>query len=366
VVSFQITAHCSFALLRVTFVTNIAVLIPAYNPDNSLLSLVEALIKLDFRRIVVVNDGSESSCNGIFDKLTGMQNCHVVHHAVNLGKGRALKSGFNYCCVNFDGLLGIVTADADGQHLPEDIRNVTDEFLSSPRSLVIGARTFDKGTPLRSLLGNLITQYVFRLLVGGKLSDTQSGLRCIPMDMVPALLRLEGERYEYEMNMLILAKKNRIRIREVKIATVYLSNNRSSHFNPLIDSMKIYFLLLRFSFSSLLSSGIDFIIFTLIFWMKRDILAALIVARLISGGVNFLINKSLVFHNHEEVALTLTKYLALFVTLAALSFLSIRTMADFGINVIVAKVVAESLLFLASFTIQRDFIFAPPAPEPEG
>jgi putative flippase GtrA len=168
------------------------------------------------------------------------------------------------------------------------------------------------------------------------------------------------------MNMLILANKRRINVREVKIATVYLENNKSSHFNPLIDSMKIYFLLLRFSFSSLLASSIDFIIFTLLFWVKGDILTALIAARLISGGVNFLINKSVVFHNSEEAAIPLAKYFALFVTLAALSFLSIRTMADFGINVILAKVVAESVLFLASFTIQRDFIFAPPAPEPEG
>src|SRR5512147_2155671 len=126
---------------------NIAVLIPAYNPEEPLLLLVDALTKLDFPLIVVVNDGSEPSCRGIFEKLAGMKNCHVVHHAVNLGKGRALKSGFNYCRVNFPDLLGIVTADADGQHLPDDIRKISVEFLNHPQSLIIGARTFAQGTP---------------------------------------------------------------------------------------------------------------------------------------------------------------------------------------------------------------------------
>jgi glycosyltransferase involved in cell wall biosynthesis len=341
---------------------NIAVLIPAYNPEEPLLQLVEALTKLDFQRIVVVNDGSDPACRGIFDKLAGMKNCHVLHHAVNLGKGRSLKTGFNYCCVNFPDLPGIVTADADGQHLPEDICKVAAAFLDDPKSMFIGARTFAKGTPLRSLLGNTITRYVFRLIVGMGLTDTQSGLRCIPMGIVRDLIRLDGERYEYEMNMLISMKKNHISVREVGIATVYLENNRSSHFNPLIDSMRIYFLLLRFSFSSVLASGIDFIIFTVVYLLKGNVLTALVLARLVSGVINFLVNKNLVFHDRESAVVPLVKYFALFVALATLSYLSIQTMAGYGVNVIVAKIVAESVLFLASFTIQRDFIFAPPAP----
>jgi glycosyltransferase involved in cell wall biosynthesis len=344
---------------------NIIVLIPAYNPGDSLLHLVAALIALDFRRIVVINDGSAPSCRGIFDQLATFDGCQVVHHAMNLGKGRALKTGFNHCCVNFPDALGIVTADADGQHLPEDIRKVAVALWQDPSALGLGARAFTSGVPLRSLIGNLTTRYVFKLLIGGNLTDTQSGLRGVPMAIVPGLIPLEAERYEYEMNMLIWMKKSRVAIREVGIATVYLENNRSSHFNPLIDSMKIYFLLLRFSCSSLFASSIDFIIFTATYLLRGDILTALVVARLVSGGVNFLVNKSLVFHDREAALLPLAKYLALFVTLAALSFLSITAMAEFGINVIVAKVVVESLLFLASFTIQRDFIFTTMTPRPE-
>ncbi len=340
---------------------NIAVLIPAYNPGEPLLLLVDALIRLDFRQIIVVNDGSRPSCRDIFDKLAKMRHCRVIHHAVNLGKGRALKSGFNYCLVELPDLIGIVTADADGQHTPDDILKLSTEFLSTPRSLVIGARTFTKEIPLRNLLGNIVTRHVFRMLIGGNVSDTQSGLRGVPMDIVPDLVDLEGERYEYEMNTLIAAKESRISIREVGIAAVYPAGNRSSHFNPLLDSMRIYFLLLRFSFSSLFASSIDFIIFTGVYLLNRNILTALVLARLVSGCINFLINRNRVFHDRGGLAAPLGKYLLLFTALGTLSFLSIRTMAGLGFNVIIAKILAESVLFLASFTIQRDFIFTTPA-----
>jgi glycosyltransferase involved in cell wall biosynthesis len=346
--------------------TNIAVMIPAYNPGMALVGLVEALNRFDFRQIVVINDGSESCSLEVFARLETMQNCKVLHHAVNLGKGRSLKTGLNFCCLNLRDLQGIVTADADGQHLPEDIRKVSEQFLKNSRALIVGARKFARGTPFRSLVGNVVTRYVFRVLIGGTLSDTQSGLRCIPMHMVPGLIRLEGEGYEYEMNMLISAKKGRTRILEETISTIYLENNRSSHFNPFLDSMKIYFLLLRFSFSSLLAASIDFVIFSIVYLLRQDILAAFVLARLVAGGVNFFVNKSLVFHDREAVVLPLVKYFMLFLALGLVSFLSIRSLANIGVNVLAAKILVESFLFLASYTIQRDFIFVAPTLGHEG
>jgi glycosyltransferase involved in cell wall biosynthesis len=345
---------------------NVAILIPAYNPEDPLLHLIDVLLERGFRPIVVVNDGSHRSCETIFDRLSYVSDCHVVHHAVNLGKGRALKTGLNFIRVHFPEVSGVLTADADGQHLPEDIDRIGEEFSNHPRSLVLGARTFGKGVPFRSRMGNLITRNVFKLLVGGGVSDTQSGLRCLPMEFIPELLRLSGERYEYEMNMLIAAQKKHTPIREVEITTVYLENNRSSHFNPFFDSMKIYFLLLRFSFSSLFASSIDFLVFSALYMVHPNILLSLIVARMVSGGVNFVVNKNIVFHSRSKSVLPLVKYLLLFLTLAALSFLSITTMAAYGMNVLAAKILAETVLFLGSFTVQRDFIFVDPVPEPEG
>ncbi|OGW46082.1 MAG: dolichyl-phosphate mannose synthase [Nitrospirae bacterium RBG_13_41_22] len=336
---------------------NLPVLIPAYNPNEALLDVANSLIRHGVQHVIIVNDGSKPECDHIFKSLETMKQCRVIHHAVNLGKGRAIKTGLNYFYLTFNDAPGIITADADGQHLPEDILKVAETFRKNPDALVIGARKFDKGTPMRSLIGNIITKYVFRFLIGKKISDTQSGLRCIPRKAVPRFIEMEGEKYEYEMNMLISTKTNAMDVVEEEITTVYIGNNKSSHFNPLIDSMTIYFLLIRFSFSSFFASIIDFIIFAVIYSLSSNILAGIVFARLVAGNINFFVNKNLVFYSKENVTVTIVKYYTLFVVLGGLAFISVRTMSDFGINVILAKIVTETLLFIASFSIQRDFIF---------
>ncbi|MGO9379940.1 MAG: glycosyltransferase [Dissulfurispiraceae bacterium] len=344
--------------MPITGPVNVGVLIPAYNPGKSLLRLAESLMNLAFQHIVIVNDGSNPECKSIFAEVEKLGNCHVLHHAVNLGKGRALKTGLNYCYINFPDLPGIVTADADGQHLPEDILKVSETFLRNTGKLVLGARKFARGIPLRSLIGNMMTRYVFGFLVGKKLSDTQSGLRCIPMGKIPGLLRLAGEGYEYEMNMLIASKASNTDIVEEEIAAVYLDNNRSSHFNPFIDSMKIYFLLLRFSFSSLFSSFIDFVVFAITFSATSSILTSIIVARIISVNVNFIINRKLVFHSTGGHFITILKFYTVATLLGSLSFLIVNYFYSyFGLNVILAKALTETFLFLFGFVLQRDFIF---------
>lgn len=336
---------------------NLPVLIPAYNPDEMLLEVARSLIQHGVQDILIVNDGSNPECAHIFKRLEAMKQCRVIHHAVNLGKGRAIKTGLNYFYLTFEDAPGIITADADGQHQTKDILKVAETFFDNPDSLIIGARRFDKRTPLRSLIGNIITKYIFRFLIGKKISDTQSGLRCIPRNAVLRFIKLEGEKYDYEMNMLISTKTHAMDVVEEKISTIYIGNNKSSHFNPVIDSMTIYFLLLRFAFSSFFASIIDFIIFAIIYGLSRNILAGIVFARLVSGNINFFVNRNLVFYSKENVTVTIVKYYTLFVVLGGLAFISVRTMSDFGMNVLLAKIVSETLLFIASFSIQRDFIF---------
>jgi glycosyltransferase involved in cell wall biosynthesis len=344
--------------MPITGPINVGVLIPAYNPSKSLLCLTEKLIQLGFKHIVIVNDGSDQDCKSIFAEVEKMGNCHVLHHAVNLGKGRALKTGLNYYYLNFPDLHGIVTADADGQHLPKDILKVSETFLKNTGKLVLGARKFVRGIPLRSFIGNMMTRYVFRFLVGKKLSDTQSGLRCIPMCTIPGLLKLAGEGYEYEMNILISSKTSNTDIVEEEIATVYLDNNRSSHFNPFIDSMKIYFLLLRFSFSSLATSAIDFVTFILVFNFIPKVSLSIAAARVVAGIFNFTVNKNFVFHNRSNIFPIITKYCLSLIVMGVLSMEIIVTMsALLHMNVIVTKILTEIFLFMISFTIQRDYIF---------
>ncbi len=343
-------------------IEKIAVLIPVWRPDRVLLDLIDRLLELDFGAIIIVNDGSGPDYDHLFSELSEpagdarRARIHLVRHAVNLGKGRALKTGLNYYLNSFPDSIGIVTADADGQHSAEDILAVAQQLQHDQMHLVLGSRRFQGEIPLRSRIGNVITRSIFSALTGTSLSDTQSGLRGIPTALVSSVLRLGGERYEYEMNMLTHAAHS-AGIAEVPIETIYLDGNRSSHFNPIWDSMRIYFILLRFAASSLLAAGIDFIVFSIVLWMSSNLLTSMIAGR-ISSLANFALNRKFVFNSGGGVAAALVKYYALAAVLGVGAYFSIRFLSGtLGMNVLVAKILSETVLWLGSFSVQRTYIF---------
>jgi glycosyltransferase involved in cell wall biosynthesis len=334
----------------------VVVLIPALNPEPALIGYVSRLMELGFERVIVVNDGSATQT--VFHQLAEMGS-DVLHHAVNLGKGRALKTGLNHFLLHYPNRCGLVTADADGQHLPEDTVRVAEELLDHPSMLVLGVRRFGAEVPWRSLLGNQMTRWLYALLAGKWITDTQCGLRGIPRQAVPGLLRLTGEHYEYEMQMLVAIQALALEIRELPIATIYTSGNASSHFRPVLDSMRIYVVLFRFYLSSLLASGLDLAFFTITYGLTSNLLLSLLLGRTIFGAaVNFGINKLYVFHNKSAPLVPLLKYYLLLVCLAGLSYSCIRAMSGkLGWNVIVCKILVETPLSLLSFAVQRTFVF---------
>jgi glycosyltransferase involved in cell wall biosynthesis len=338
---------------------DIPILIPSYNPDQRLPELVEALIREGVKHILIVNDGSRTECDLIFERLEKLEPCNVLKHAVNCGKGRALKTGLNYFHLHFPHSPGIVTADGDGQHRTGDILRVAAGLKENPGKLILGSRKLDQGVPFRSLFGNVLTRFVLFFIMGRKVYDTQSGLRGIPRILVPYLLTTRGERYEFEINMLILSKKQAVDIIETPIDTIYLENNVSSHFNPFFDSMKIYFQLLRFAFSSMLASGCDFIVFSIAYHLTANILLSLLIGRFLIGSLlNYIINRRLVFHSKSRVLSSLFKYYLALIIMSVLSYLLITlALAHLGFKVMIAKIVVETFLFVFSFLIQREFVF---------
>jgi len=222
-----------------------AVLIPAWDPDHTLILLVESLLQLGFGAILIVNDGSSLVSTEIFEQLQLLDRVHILRHAINLGKGRALKSGINYFLGDLPSFDVLVTADADGQHIPTDIARVAIAALQNSTKAVLGSRGFVKDVPLRSRVGNGLTRRIFTLVTGARLMDTQTGLRAFPRSMLPGLLLLEGERYEYEMNVLTHICRTGNKPLEVPIETIYFDGNKSSRFDPIRDSMSIYLVLAR-------------------------------------------------------------------------------------------------------------------------
>lgn len=339
----------------------VAILIPAYKPGRSLVDLVVALAGTGMAAIIVVDDGSGPQHRAIFDELLRLEDVHVLRHAVNLGKGAALKTGINYALVEYPSLAGVVTADADGQHDPADIAAVAKRFIASPEALVLGARTFAGDVPLRSRFGNSLTRVVLHLVVGHRITDTQTGLRAIPRGLLERLLPVAATGYEFELEMLIAARHLRIEVIEQPIRTIYEPGNPTSHFQPLRDSMRIYFVLLRFGFISLLTSGIDNVAFYVLYRAAGVVPVALFGARLLALLFNYTSVRNAVFLSREQHRIVLPRYLLLAAANVCLSYALISFLTNsLNMGVMPAKVSVETLLFFANFAIQRDFVFARP------
>lgn len=223
--------------------TETVVLIPAYKPDEKLIHTLQKLSEQQFR-MLVVDDGSGSDYDAVF--IEAARYARVIRYAVNRGKGGALKQGIRCIRKCFPDAAYVITADADGQHKPEDISKINDYLLQNG-GFVIGSRAFIGEVPLRSRFGNTVTRGVYHLVSGVKVQDTQTGLRGFDRSLLEWLLSIPGERYEYEMNVLMSAARDKIQIGEVPIETVYEGKNESSHFRPIHDSVKIYKEIFRFA-----------------------------------------------------------------------------------------------------------------------
>ncbi len=337
---------------------NLCVLIPAYVPEASLPQTVAALLERPFHSAVVVNDGSPASCEALFDLLRAMPRVSVLAHAKNLGKGASLKTGLGYIASAFPACAGVVTADADGQHSPQDIIRVAEQLAATPKALVLGARRFDSRTPFRNRLGNQLSRLAVGLVVGQWLKDTQPGLRGIPRRLFARLQAIRASGYEFELDMLTAAKHAGCEFVETPIQTIYLSGNRSSHFNPLWDSMRVYFVLLRFGFVSVQTALLDNLVFLGVFFVGGGLLLSQASGRLSGMLYQYSAARRAVFLSDETHRKTLPKYVLLATASGVTSYLLIRWLWDVaGLAVLPAKLLAETALFFVNFAVSRDFIF---------
>ncbi len=336
----------------------IAAVIPAYQPAAELPAFLDRLREAGFSDIVVVDDGSSPACAGVFEECARRPGVHLARHAINLGKGAALKTGFNHVLCWLQDCGGVVTADADGQHDAADVARVAEALRCEPAKLVLGVRHFEGDVPPRSRAGNAITRLAMRALLGRNISDTQTGLRGIPRAFLPPLLAIRSTGYDFELDMLIACKHRGWPVAEVPIRTIYLERNRSSHFNPLLDSMRIYFVLLRFGMLSLATALVDNLVFAAAFAWTGSVLRSQAIGRCAAVVFNYTAARRAVFLSRERHRATLPKYLLLVFASGAVSYALIRMLAaSLNVPVIWAKVLAESALFLVNFLVQRDLVF---------
>lgn len=345
-----------------------SVLVPAYEPNEALQTLIEELLaratgNSAFAGIVVVNDGSVGpQALQIFDNLRTLGGVRVLEHAVNAGKGAALKTGFSYLYENQTDVDFIVTADADGQHAPVDVMRLAERAIATGNPN-IGCRHFSQGVPWRSRFGNWMTARVFRLTTGQSLRDTQSGLRTYRRVDLPQLLDIQATRYDYEFHCLFhQAKRIEVPLQQVPIETIYEPGNPTSHFNPLLDSVRIYAVLLRYVSVSALSALLDFLLFSLLTTLDMSIGPALVAARIGSMPLYFYGMRNVVFRSKGRQLYQVAGTLLLMAVHVAFLWMFISYLeVAFGVHPALAMVLGASIFYVGTFLVQKYIIYRAPS-----
>ncbi len=329
-------------------------LIPSYEPDERLIKIIDDLINNNFE-VVLVNDGSSKSYDKIFDGVN--KKTHYLSYEGNHGKGYALKTGLKYISENYKECV-VVTMDSDGQHTVKDAHNLCKIVENKDNTILLGKRIRSKNTPFKSRVGNGITKVFYRLSTGVNIYDTQTGLRAFKSDLIDFLLTIEGNRFEYEMNMLMMAPKKKIKLEEEVIETIYEDNNSGTHFHPIKDSYLVYKELLKFISSSTLSFLVDYGLYVIIVAFSKSVVLSNVIARVISSTFNYTLNKKMVFKDKNNVSKSIFKYylLAIFILLVNTSILYLLV-SVLGLNKYISKLIVEVVLFMISYRIQKKYIF---------
>lgn len=334
--------------------------IPAYNPDEQLLEVVKNIQKSSDNKIFIINDGSKKDSQHIFNILqtdSTFKDVILLEHAVNLGKGAALKTIFNYILVNFPEIEGVVTLDSDGQHSIDDCLHILQTLENTPNSFVLGYRTFSKNIPLKSYIGNNISKFIYKIILGRSFKDTQTGLRGLSRSFMKQCLTIKSNRFEFETEQLAIAVNNNINIIEIPIQTIYIENNKASSFRPLVDSFRIYFILFRYGLSSIVTAVVDFIVFMIALSLGANILIANMFARTASIGVQFALLDKFVFHTKAKILKFILFAIYVYVMGIISAMTQISVIENLGISVVATKVIVEGILFFINFAFLRLYIF---------
>lgn len=358
--------------------SRISVVLPSLDPDDKLVTVIDGLLEYGFKDIILVNDGSkQENLHYFLDAAAAHPEITLLHHEVNRGKGAALKTAFTWYLANRAEGIGVVTVDGDNQHHPADILACS-EHMAESGHITLGCRDFTLDhVPARSRFGNHTTSLIFKIFVGMTISDTQTGLRAIPRQHLELMNSVAGDRFEYETNMLLAMKDNGLPFDEVKIRTVYIEENKSSHFHVIRDSWRIYKLILghffRYAISSVVSAIVDTGVFTILSAVLAKVLkglaltvAAGVTARIVSSLLNFFLNKILVFGSKGSTKKSMVRYYMLAIpqmcaqVLLTQGVCSLLGISDnqVGLRTLWYAIVM-AVLFLASYVIQQRWVFAP-------
>ncbi len=360
------------------------VLIPSLHPNHLLTEYVDHLTQKGFTSILIVDDGSgpDRKYQDIFEELNSRVNCTVIGYPENHGKGYALKHGMAYIQQHYPNAPGVVTADSDGQHTAPDVMKLAQRLTEKQDSLLIGSRDFshrNKNIPFKSRAGNRLTSFFYMLLYGQWLPDTQTGLRAFSIGLIPFMMSIPGDRFEYEMNMLIYCSGEKVPFDIVPIDTIYIEDNKSSHFRAFHDSMRIYKQLFgnffKYTSSSILSALLDLLLFILLDkWVLGlfvgdalkttvfrnaylHVLVAKAIARIASSTFNYKVNQKYVFDEKSSAASARRYALLAILNVIVSSFVIAEVNRLLGIDNAILAIITDTILYIINYRIQKAWVF---------
>ena len=215
-------------------VNSIAILIPAYNEENTVRNVVERCLVYS-KNVIIVDDGST---DGTIDQIAHLP-VILLKNKINRGKGASLQRGFEY--IISQKFSGVITLDADCQHNPDDLDQFFKLIAQNSKSIIIGARKLQTdNAPRKRLWANKIADFFISLAARRKLQDTQSGFRYYPTDFLLKInLNKTASCFAFETEILITAVRHGFWVAYVEIHSCYPKEARESHYRGMRDSLEI-------------------------------------------------------------------------------------------------------------------------------
>jgi len=329
--------------------------IQASTMNQMLLDQVENLLSYGIE-IVVVNDGDKQG--GEYAQKIAAHKVHIIDHYTELGKGAAIKTGLNYISCHYQDFDQVLSIDADSEYDARVLASMLEKSEDFPQQLILLSRTYSDKAPFFTRLGKRLTKFLFKLSCGQGVVDVHGGVRIIPKKIIATLLGIKSMGWEFLIDMVVLAKRSRVNIVEVPMVLTYDQKHQRGLFVSLLESMRLSFLLVRFSIVGIVTALIDYFMFFVIYAIYPSLPVSLTGARLVSVFANYFAVKQFAFHNAGHIRETLPKYLLLATVSVTLGYALVNGLTnDLHLHLFMARIITDLVLFFVNFIIQRDFIF---------
>ncbi len=337
-----------------------AVIVPIYYETNNTLRLCRELFAQEADNIVVVNDGAKLSKSFLAELLS--MGCNIIKFENNRGRGASLKAGIKFAHDKLYNIKGYITVDADGQHSAEDVMKIARAMDLRPNSIVLGKRDFPNANmTIRSKFGSRIASLYFKIITGVKCSDTLTEVKGIPNSLYEIAIGADGKRFDYDFNFLTECAGKGIEIYNLNI-NIHYSSKSKSNYRLIEDTYLIYATPLKFATASMGCALIDLILFTVLTYtlptsLAFNVVFATLLARIVSGGINFFINRKVIFKNNGDVKRQLWRYIILFVGIMITSSAIVSLLSFIPIPVTIIKMLVDIMLWIVNYTMQRKWVF---------